>query len=256
MVDSRDDLGTAKRPFRVVACIPVYGRRPLLEHTIRRLYEKNGVYKVVCSGDQPEDKKLCESLGAVWAHHPNRPLGAKWNQAFYEAKEFNPDACLFVGSSDWLSNNWISQMEPYIKKYDLVGKPDCNFLHIESGYEVCWWPGYIGRREGESIGIGRLISKRVLDLIQWKPFDDHLNSSLDYSMIQKCTKVAANIHLVRNDYIQSLSISTSRWVNMHSIKDHISGALKSHFKDDPISWLCINFPEAFKIFNNESVPHK
>lgn len=256
MIDANDDLAFAKRPFRVVACMPVFGRKPLLEHTIRRLYEKNGVYKVICAGDQPEDKKLCESLGAVWTYHPNKPLGAKWNQAFFEAKEFNPDACLFVGSSDWISDNWLPEIEPIVKDYDLIGTRGCHFLHIKSGYEVCYWPGYLGRREGESIGIGRVISRRVLDLMQFKPFDDHLNASLDYSMIQKCTKVAAKIHLTDNSKIKSLSISTERWINKHQFNDHVSGALKSEFLENPVPWLCDNFPEAFKIFANEPVPHQ
>lgn len=248
MSEAYDDSGTAKPPFRVIACLAVFGRLPLLEQTIKRLYEKNGVFRVICSGDQIADQKLCESLGAVWVYAPNKPLGAKWNKAFEAAKQYNPDACLFVGSSDWLSDNWLSEMRPLMDKYDLVGTPGCNFLHIGSGYEVCYWPGYVGRREGESIGIGRLISKRVLDLIQWKPFDDRLDQSLDYSMIQRCTQVAANIHLTHNTNIQSLSISTDQWTNKHKFSDCTTGRLKSIFREDPINWLESNFPEALMIF--------
>ena len=248
-IDAADDLGTSKPPFRVVACIPVFGRLPLLEQTIKRLYQKNGVYKVICSGDQIADQKLCESLGAVWVYAPNKPLGAKWNSCFMKASEYNPDACLFMGSSDWVSDNWLSEMRPLMDKYDLVGTPGCNFLHIGSGYDVCYWPGYVGRREGESIGIGRLISKRVLDLIQWNPFDGQLNRSLDYSMVQRCTKVAANIHLTRNTNIQSLSISTDKWSNLHQFSACTTGLLPSIFKDNPIEWLENNFPESFKVFN-------
>src|SRR5688572_7366782 len=112
MVDANDDLATAKPPFRVAACLAVQGRLPLLRYTIKRLFEKNKVDRVICSGDQPEDRKLCESLGAIWVQARNNPLGNKWNKSFQEAAKYNPDACVFVGSSDWISDNWIPFMKP------------------------------------------------------------------------------------------------------------------------------------------------
>jgi len=147
-----------------------------------------------------------------------------------------------------MARNWLSEMEPLIKNCDLVGTPGCSFLHLNSGYKVCHWPGYEGRRAGESIGIGRLISRQVLERLQFKPFDERIDSSLDYSMIQKCTKVSAKIHLTDNTRIKSLSISTDNWVNKHQYSDHEHGLLKSIIEAEPVQWLSDNFPEAFKVF--------
>jgi hypothetical protein len=245
-----DDLGTCchKEEFKVVAVIPVKGRWPLLKHTIERLYKKNGVHKVVCVGD-PEEKKFCESLGAEYVIHRNKPLGAKWNTGFVAAKKYSPHACLFVGSSDWLSDNWLSEMGPHIKQHDLVGTAGCFFLDIGDTFRLVEWPGYKGHREGESIGIGRLISKQVLDKLQWKPFDDHLDSSLDFSMIKRCNQVGGKSHLVVNSSIKSLSISTNQWGNKHKFEDHWSGELRSRKIFEVDQFIESNFPEAKQVFN-------
>jgi|SRR6478609_2192276 len=248
MVDVNDDLANAKPPFKVVACIPVFGRKPLLEHTIRRLYQKNGVHKVICAGDQHEDRKLCESLGAHWVAYKNKPLGMKWNAAFQAAEQFNPDACLFVGSSDWISDNWIYKMEPLVKEFDLIGTAGCYFLHIGNDFKLCDWPGYEGRRKGESIGIGRTISRKLLDKLHFKPFEDNIDSSLDYSMISRSNKVAAKVHMTVNAELKSLSISTDRWHNKHNFMHHWTNVLKSEIVDNPEPWLKENFPEAFNVF--------
>ncbi len=249
-----DDSGKCCGGPRVVACLPVYGRLPLLRQTIERLYKKNRVKKVICSGDGREERKLCESLGAEWVQHRNRPLGQKWNAAFQAAEKYKPDACLFVGSSDFVSDNWITELAPLVAEYDLIGTAGCFFLDIGDEMRLCYWPGYTNNRKGESIGIGRLISSRVLDKMQWKPFDDHLDRSLDYSMQQRVLKVAGKLHMVSSDKIKSMSISTDQWVNKHQFADHWSGELKSTKIQQVNDFLDFNFPEAKQIFN--AVPHK
>jgi len=242
MVDLNDDSGTAN-PFLVIACIPVHGRLPLLEQTIKRLYEKNGVYKVICVGDGAREHTLCKSLGAVWVSHQNKPLGAKWNAAFFRAKDYYHDACLFVGSSDWIGDNWIGEMRPHLKDNDLVGTAGCNFLHLGKEMKACYWPGYVGRREGESIGIGRLISKRILNRINHSPFDPKLDNSMDYSMIQRVERAGGKIATVEIN-AQSVSISTDLWPNKHNFLSHYNGILPSKRIENAENWAEINFPEA------------
>ena len=243
MVDPFDDLATAKPPFKVVACVAVNGRLPLLRYTIERLYKKNGCYKVVCAGDQVEDRRLCEEMGAAWVQVRNNPLGKKWNFAFQEAKKFYPDACLFVGSSDWISDNWIPYMRPLMQEYDLVGAPGCHFLHIGDRNYLCYWPGYVNGREGESIGIGRMLSAKLLDKLHWRPFSDHLNASLDYSMIQNSSRHTDRIHLVSSSEIKSMSIYTNLWDNKRKFGDHYFGKLPSEKIEDVDNWIQNNFPE-------------
>jgi len=252
-IDPFDDLGTYKGPT-IVACIPVFGRRPLLKHTIQRLVYKNHC-KVICTGHDNEDRKVVEKAGAEWIQMPNKPLGRKWNAAFQEAKKYNPDACLFMGSSDFVSDNWLYNLYPLLEKYDLIGTRGCHFADIGQVNRLVYWPGYEGRRYGESIGIGRIISRSVLDQLHFKPFDDRLEQSLDYSMQQRCRSVAARIFTLETENVKSLSISTDQWSNKHSFDDHWSNRLPSKKINEPNEWLQNNFPETLQIFSGLNSNH-
>ena len=249
---SKDDTGTCcGKCNEVVAVIPVLGRRPLLKHTITRLLQKNKVGHVICVGHAGKDQRVCEEAGAEFLHHPNEPLGAKWNSGFQHAQKYSPIACLFVGSSDWLSDNWLPKMVPHLKEFDLIGKPGCHFLDINQGnYRACEWQGYTGARANESIGIGRLISARALSLLKWKPFDDHLNKSLDHSMQQRVSEAGGQLKIINDPETIALSISTDQWDNKHKFQDHVTGELqrKSSTIVNVDEFLKNNFPEAYHIF--------
>lgn len=233
--------------MKVIAVVPVHGRLPLLKYTIERLINKNKV-KVICVGDGQKERELCKSLGAEWVAHQNKPLGAKWNACFLKAREFEHDACLFVGSSDWISEDWISEMN--MKDFDLVGTLGCHFMHLyKDRIEACYWPGYVGKRQGESIGIGRLISKSILEKIQYQPFDYRLDGSLDYSMIQRVLKAGGKVKTVKTS-AKSVSISCDLWINKHNFQHHYTGILPSICIEDASSWADINFPEAKLIFKH------
>ena len=90
----------------IVAVMAVRGRLPLLKYTVQRLLQKNGCMAVVCVGDSDDEQRVCQEAGAHFVFHDNEPLGAKWNAGFIYAQKLNPKGCLFVGSSDWLSDNW------------------------------------------------------------------------------------------------------------------------------------------------------
>lgn len=244
-MEINDDYGNATRPYRVVACLAVQGRIPLLKHTIERLYKKNGCYKVICAGDGMEEKRLCESLGAVWAPHGNKPLGAKWNRAFMAAKPFKPDAVLFVGSSDWISSDWIPTLRPYVEEYHFVGVPGCHFLDIAESMRLVDWKGY-GEERKESIGIGRMISAKVMDSLEWRPFEEASDHSMDSSMKKRVEK-AGGIEFMYNGAITALSISTNKWPNKHNFEEHWTNKLPSE-KIADVDGFLKDFPEAYQIF--------
>jgi hypothetical protein len=246
MIDPSDDLAGAVPPFKVVACIPVHGRVPLLPLTIKRLYQKNDVYKVICVGDGKEENRVCEESGAVWVPSANTPLGAKWNRAFMAAKEFKPDACLYVGSSDWLSNDWLTLMKPHVDAHQMAGVPGCYFMDIREKIRAVNWKGYIGVRADETIGIGRVLSAELLNKIGWKPFDDNKVGSLDRSMKEICSKVGVTDFMVRDPRLKAVSISTGQWENKHVFSQHWNNLLPSE-KINDIDYFLKDFPEAIQL---------
>jgi hypothetical protein len=233
-----------------IAVIPVHGRIPLLKKTIERLIHKNGCEAVICAGLTDEEKEACESSGAIFITKENKPLSDKWNACFEVAGEFNPSSILFMGSSDWVSDNWVPYCETFIRSgVSMVGHAGMYLLDIRSGtYRVCYWPGYsAGKRVNEPIGIGRLISAKILSKMNWAPIDAGINSSIDWSIYQNILKLNGRIECLNTNDIKSISISTDQWPNMHIFEDHWSGVLKSKHIDNH-NFLPVNFPEAFTIF--------
>jgi hypothetical protein len=236
--------------MKIVAAIPVHGRHPLLKYTIKRLLMKCGVSEVVCVGGKA-DRSTCEEYGANFIHSTNYPLGGKWNRAFMATKDLDPDAVLFVGSSDWVSDKWCETMFPYLETSYMVGKLGCHLLDIGYIYRLCYWPGYRHgsrrfdpRRHDEPIGIGRLLSRDFLKKIQYKPFDNHMDNSLDWQMYQKAN---GKVNISTDD-VHSMSISTHQWDNKHKFNDHWNGILKS--KPMTLDFCDNNFPEYKLIFND------
>ena len=71
----------------------------------------------------------------------------------------------------------------------------------------------------QTIGIGRLISKKLLELINYKPFDDNKNCSMDRSMYKNCINNNMKIKIIKNESI-FLSVSCDLWNNMHNFNYH------------------------------------
>jgi hypothetical protein len=201
---------------------------------------------------------FCKSLGAVWVHGRNKPLGNKWNQSFLKAKEYSPDACLFVGSSDWVSDDWISIMRPHVDKHGFAGVPGCHLLDVGETLRLCHWKGYKGfrpERADESIGIGRMLSRRLMVALDWQPFDPIRDDSLDWSMKMRSKKHGYTDFMVHDHRLKALSLSTDLWPQKHKFYMHYddlptgSQSIPSEKILEPEKWLSENFPEALD-FNN------
>lgn len=243
-LDVNDDLAIGVKPFKIAAVMPVFGRLPLLELTINRLYQKNKVDVVICVGDGMHEKKLCKWLGCDWVNYRNKPLGAKWNKGFIRAKELNVDACLYIGSSDWICDDWITIMRPHMERHQMVGTPGCHFLDIAEERRLVNWKGYTGERENESIGIGRMLSAKLLDDLKWQPFNDIFDNSLDRSMKDNAMKYGIRDYMIRDERLKAVSISTKYWPNKHKFDHHWLDLLPSEKIKDVDGFLKDYFPEA------------
>jgi hypothetical protein len=158
---------------------------------------------------------------------------------------------LFVGSSDWVSDNYIQEAEDKLKEFDMVGKLGCHFIDVDDKIRLVNWTGYgKGPRSYEPIGIGRMLSNRFLDKINWQPFDKRLNSGLDWAMWLRAIISDASIGIFDADEIQFLSISTDKWENKHKFEDHWTGKLKSEriTGKEQIAFLQ-SFPEIYDLQN-------
>jgi len=174
-MQSNDDLGTAKAPLKLVIVTGIWQR-----HDVFKMFAEginilqsafNGEIDIICcaSGSEGENsRKLVERYGFRYIETANKPLSKKMNAAVTLARSFNPDYCLMLGSDDIIGTNLMKKYIELMKKgIDYSGLLDCYFFDTKSKRGL-YWAGY--RKEnnkGMLAGIGRLISRNLLDKIDW-----------------------------------------------------------------------------------------
>lgn len=198
-------------------------------------------------GHEPAAKLLADDLGVEWVEHPNSPLGAKWNAGFYACKRHNPDAVLYAGSSDWVLPIYISNAVRLIEEqgFEIVGSYGCRFVDVAKTIRSALWKGYDPLVRNETIGIGRVLSKSLLDRIDWHPFNGSLDNSLDRSMTDRVAKVNGK-EATGFGGGALLSISTNLWENKHKFHHCLNGTLPSIINEDPDQFR-VDFPEIYKL---------
>ncbi len=164
---------------------------------VNRLRETFGVIPFVVGSEGALSRNRCERHGFNYIEHANKPLGAKANACLQVMRTHNLDYVLNLGADDLISN---SLMRLYIELmnegYDFIGIKDLYFYErIQK--KLIYFPGYTGQRKGESVGVGRVLSARLLDRFNWQMWDEKKNRSLDLSMTKK-------LHAINNKWIISL----------------------------------------------------
>jgi len=176
----------------------------------------NGRLEIICCVAGSEGYKSRQMVEAYnnffYTEVPNHPLGQKMNAATALARKLSPDYCLMIGSDDIIG---ISLMEKYFeliqRGVDYAYLTDCYFFDTRTKRGL-YWGGYVRNfNRGKGAGIGRLISKNVLDRINWicwpPGYDRILDTAFD-KQIEKinCSKVEINL---KRDKVFALDIKSS-----------------------------------------------
>lgn len=211
----------------VTAPIPVCGRFPLIRMTISRL-KRQSITPIVL-GHEKEAEDIAKEFDCEFISIDNDPLGNKWNKGFQASKNYNADAVIFMGSSDWCSDGYIERCKENTKDYGMIGQVGCHFADVSDQIRLVHWKGYKDSlRHNEPIGIGRFLNREFMDVMNWNPFNPTINSGLDWSMWIKAMRTNQKIGILECDKsVQLLSISTNKWSNKHKFNDHWTGPLKS-----------------------------
>ena len=213
--------------MKLTAPIPVFGRFPLVRLTISRL-KRQGVIPIIM-GHEREALDIAKQMDVEFISISNDPLGTKWNKGFQASKNYQADGVMFMGSSDWCSDDYVDSVRLHLNDFGMLGMLGCHFADVADEIRLVHWKGYKDSiRVNEPIGIGRVLRADFLQKIHWSPFDQSLSSGLDWSMWLKAMKTNQEIGILPDDgQIKLLSISTNKWNNKHKFTDHWTGSLKS-----------------------------
>lgn len=205
---------------KIVAVMPVSGREELFPLTVKRLYQQEDVrMTVICLCDTAKEFALAQESGAVSALMPKGiTLGDKWQRGIEFSGVVDPDAIMIVGSGNWFTNGWAKTLFPYLDDYDMVGSEAMYVYQIRQNDQVMiHWGGYhTNSRKGDMLGAGRLLSRRILDKVDWQIYNTSLNSGLDRSIDRTLRRHGAKTLTLPQGDEMILKVGSYKWKNLNS----------------------------------------
>lgn len=139
---------------------------------------------VSVAGSERSAKKMVEDRGFSYVNTPNHPLGQKMNKALLNSVKLQPDFIMWLGSDDIITpelmEHYYLEME---KGTDYTYLMDFYFYDTVTK-KAFYWKGYRRTRmAGYSCGAGRMVSRRVLEIVKWRLwYNDKYHDLLDTSM--------------------------------------------------------------------------
>lgn len=163
---------------------------------IKRLYPLADVTVCVAGSEGYKSREMVERHGFNYVETPNEPLGYKSNQALRLARLFDPDFVLFLGSDDLISTPTLAYILERTEEADLVEPMDL-YIYDSESKRVMHSRGYENHRKGESLAVGRCLSAKILDKLDWELWDNMREKFLDGSSRDKLSGVSVKRHTYR-----------------------------------------------------------
>ena len=205
---------------------------------VQRIYKETGVSTLaIITRNDYENIKLCNTHGIAWMESRNEPLGAKWNTALHYLKDVDLSNVIILGSDDIVSTSFIDYQ---------ISKGDTDL----SAMEDLWFWGLNKKRDGyktfghwtsnlcKLLGVGRMVSREVLEKLDWKLWDDDLRSGLDRSALDRIRGVTKNINYfnLKEEGLFAMDIKYGR--NISSL----APSLRTTEFEDPMEVLMKHLP--------------
>ena len=182
-----------------IAIVTAMWKRPeifeMYAQGIHNLKPKHSLQVYTVGSEGAKSKELSHKYGFKYIEYDNKNLSNKHNAACMAARAFRPDYLLFLGSDDILSPETYSYLESVMEQgIDFIGMTDFYFYDTSTN-KSAYWGGYIDKRRGHTVGAGRVVSARLMQKWQWRPFEQRHAKVLDDSMQQKLTGLNCRKHI-------------------------------------------------------------
>lgn len=157
-------------------------------HQLRQI-EGLEIFTIVAGSEGEVSRTMVQMEGFKYIEMPNQPLAIKMNATLIEAKKYNVDYVMCLGSDDVIG---VGLMKEYLKHMnngiDFIGVLDFYFYDLVSKRSI-YWSGYTGHRKGHTCGAGRCVSKSFLDKMHWNMWEIKDNGMLDSSLQRKLKEI-------------------------------------------------------------------
>ena len=215
----------------------IHQRVAMTLETIKMLQHQTYPIEIVLVGDSKIEQNIAKQTGCRYVQHANRPLGAKHQAGIDYARLLSPDVLMTTGSDSWVSLDWVERMLPYLSVYDCVGQNRWYVLNLQEDSMRIVGPGhglcqYQGKRAGDPLGVGRLITHEGLEMMNWQVYPVQNNRNLDGNVYRQMLYAGLSIGVVNEVPVKILGIKgpwevLSRWVERQD----------NHYFPEPEQWL-------------------
>lgn len=171
----------------------------------------------VAGSEGQTSEQMVRNHGFNYVEVPNEPLSKKMNASVLEAKKWQPDYVLCLGSDDIVSpaafRHYLDRINDP-RPVDIIGTTDFYFYDTFSG-KAAYWDGYIDQRKGDLVGAGILLSERLLNMWGWRPWDFHDRHVLDNSIKNKSKRtVPCVVYKFSLKEVGAISVDIKSGTNM------------------------------------------
>lgn len=212
----------------------VHGRRKLTEEFLK-YYQYMDVEVLCASYTDKEDGWLLEDYKAVRVPAKNNPLSNKWQSGLTALSVMDVDAVMILGSDDFVNPGYIDSCKYLLQGgAEYVSLPGCYFFDTQTK-RMIWGAA-------ERLGLGRCISRGLLERLDWTLWPGGLNQGLDGAMWERVSNLG-NVRHVRLDEARKhrfIGMDVKTGENMWSF-DHIRDNILS-FDVEPVHVLDEHFP--------------
>jgi len=178
----------------------LYGRPELTRLFLDRLGHLKNTFDVLPAvvGTDFQFHEDCLKRGIAYLDHENKPLGRKWNHGIKYFMDKDVTHVMIMGSDDFSSDNFIEFSMKFAEDKDFTG---CKDVYMFGGHpgRRGWGRLFYFRYKGFLVGPGRCYSKKILEEMNWTPWNVNRNSGLDGS-ITKTVKMLGS-HVKRGSFV-------------------------------------------------------
>lgn len=225
----------AQKTFKIVIYTCLW-QRPLLtefvlDHYVSlkpMLFQTHDIHLDVFTVGSEGEKSaaIAAKFNASYVEHQNQPLGAKHNFGLSVLRKKIPDvdAVVIIGSDDILNHQYFVTVKDLMTRKSqpmhMVGLKDLFFYDLGTK-ELVYTRGYrsVTTEVAATIGLGRALSKNLLDCIDWFLWDPERNHGLDQSTVRRLLR-----NVIGVDYVSTAVLGKENGIVAIDIKtDSVGG---------------------------------
>ena len=178
-------------------------------------------------------------------NQPNLPVSNKWNYGVSLCKDLDFDYILMMGSDDIIDDYVLLKYYEYmVGGFDYIGILDYYVFNSKDN-RFYYWGGYTKKsgRFGETLGLGRCLSKNLVKQLDFKLWKEDINKGLDGTMESKINKLSniKKINFKSNEIGIACDIKSD--VNITNINRFINDIVEIPKTSDEysfIEWLLLD----------------